>query len=778
MKRTLLTIAAVIALVALCAAPAFAEGYNSDSIISGTTNGGQGQYVRTVTEAGQIQAFSGPHGGYTTTTNKCQDCHSTHYAYGSYKLLRADEAAAACDYCHGGGGGSSVNIMMDNQYRAGEFDPYGDDGLHNDDPTENVNPAAITDPLGIENAANAGYGTGHTLGYKGLAPVDIEPAFSDPTDGLACFSCHSPHGNSARVLGAFGTPSRPAGDGEITTLKGVSFMASSFWGLQEKMMIEFDFGDFNAFTGAGLPQNSYINIPNDLSTLPFDFDGSSPIKWSDEASATEIGAAVEAFAGSEIAAVGPAFGAWMTAPAGPTAPADADMMAWRMTPANFAGDADGDGYAEVSDAGVGSLMALFAPAGDMDLVNLFIAWKVYWGTDVKGGNIDTAFMNMGDFQAFDQPGYMGWSPIDMPELEVWHKPLFPAGTFLLLKNPDSGDDYTMAEGGVNEWGFPSPDMKVVDSNGADNIAGNADDVLANEANGKKTAIDWKFPIGPAATWGPFFSTGTNVRFPLQFPWAPQGVAMENEFCTSCHDGAAGMAVQKAKVYNSTEATYVVAYSHDSNARGCARAQYLNTEQTDENNFGPHCANCHTGASGCRTCHSADGENWEAYGRSAFTTDPANAWYEGVSTFVGPKSVRTSAVNAVGGACLDGGFSYPHRTLGANMLKDSIYGVNFDGTVASVGTTRTLNGVAAYQALSTDLESFFTTGESFEASGVIDGAPVENLDSVCLDCHGNATYWNGDASDEITFTSMDPLHDPADAQVWTVEGWQLLLKGLP
>jgi hypothetical protein len=29
--------------------------------------------------------------------------------------------------------------------------------------------------------------------------------------------------------------------------------------------------------------------------------------------------------------------------------------------------------------------------------------------------------------------------------------------------------------------------------------------------------------------------------------------------------------------------------------------------------------------------------------------------------------------------IDGGFSFPHRTLGANMLKDRLYGVDFDGT---------------------------------------------------------------------------------------------------
>ena len=48
---------------------------------------------------------------------------------------------------------------------------------------------------------------GHTLGYAGNAPVDINPAFTDSA-GFACFDCHTPHGNSARVLSTFANPGR------------------------------------------------------------------------------------------------------------------------------------------------------------------------------------------------------------------------------------------------------------------------------------------------------------------------------------------------------------------------------------------------------------------------------------------------------------------------------------------------------------------------------------------------------------------------------------------
>ncbi len=173
-KRTLTIALIAMAIVALTAIPAFAEGYNDPT-----------EYTRA------NGYFQGPHGGYTTTTNKCQDCHSTHYAFGSYMLLRANERAAACDFCHGGGGGSDINIMMDNDYRTGNFDV--------------AQASAVS-------TTTMGYGTGHTLGYADEAPADINPAYTDP-NGMACFSCHTPHGNSARVLTTFSNPGRTFGTG-------------------------------------------------------------------------------------------------------------------------------------------------------------------------------------------------------------------------------------------------------------------------------------------------------------------------------------------------------------------------------------------------------------------------------------------------------------------------------------------------------------------------------------------------------------------------------------
>ncbi len=182
-KKIFFMALAVVAIVALAAIPAFAEGYNTPT-----------QYTR---GAGY---FSGPHGGYATTTNKCADCHSTHYAKGSFMLMRANSREAACDYCHGGGGGSTVNIMMDNAYKT----VAGTDMYMN----------------GVAEATTTtGFGTGHTLGYKGNAPADINPAFTSAA-GLACFDCHSPHGNSDRVMTSFANPGRAIGATNVVIRPG------------------------------------------------------------------------------------------------------------------------------------------------------------------------------------------------------------------------------------------------------------------------------------------------------------------------------------------------------------------------------------------------------------------------------------------------------------------------------------------------------------------------------------------------------------------------------
>ncbi len=65
----------------------------------------------------QYTSGTGPHGGYTTTTNKCKECHAVHLATGSYRLLRSDDAETACDFCHGATGviGTTNGYVLDTE---------------------------------------------------------------------------------------------------------------------------------------------------------------------------------------------------------------------------------------------------------------------------------------------------------------------------------------------------------------------------------------------------------------------------------------------------------------------------------------------------------------------------------------------------------------------------------------------------------------------------------------------------------------------------------------
>lgn len=217
--------------------------------------------------------------------------------------------------------------------------------------------------------------------------------------------------------------------------------------------------------------------------------------------------------------------------------------------------------------------------------------------------------------------------------------------------------------------------------------------------------------------------------------------------------------------------------------------------TDDNE-GPHCRNCHTGANNCYTCHSDSQGTYTdaAYGLgkvnvSAAYTATTTAAVSNQSNYASQAFIRQSAIAGtnIGDACLDAGFSFPHRTLGANMLKDELYGIDFDGSLAPFGDTRTTNGGALNAGDGAGTEWEYWVAEDKNAtsiipsvkndSGSLEGAAVENMDSVCIDCHGDASYWQGDNA--ALYVKQAGTTTTADAYGYGgKEGWELLLKGLP
>jgi hypothetical protein len=196
----------------------------------------------------------------------------------------------------------------------------------------------------------------------------------------------------------------------------------------------------------------------------------------------------------------------------------------------------------------------------------------------------------------------------------------------------------------------------------------------------------------------------------------------------------------------------------------------NPDGTDDN-FGPNCRECHIGASSCDQCHGVDGAGEPRDAYQAFT--PVNAFETpapepGVTPYWPQAYISRSAIGGLNAQCVDAGFVWPHRTLGSNLLGDEMYGVDFDGELVAPGQ---------YRMDPETMIAGYLTGQEYayepaagtwvpapDPTPAIAGSPAENLDSLCISCHGDATYWNGD-----TTTHMITTPSP---------GWELVLKGLP
>lgn len=655
MRRRIVHLVVLLTTVmALAATPVFAEGYNKGNLIEPGTGWGPLTGDSRLEFTPYAASQPGPHGGYTTTTNRCQDCHSTHYAYGSYKLLRASSREAACDFCHTGGGGSNVNIMMDNAY------------------TNSATEISQTGTAAVDATTTMGFGTGHTLGYKGHAPTDIRPAYSD-SSGFSCFDCHTPHGNSERVLTTFLSPG--------------TVVVPAYLEYTVHLRVNMDNGEIDpteVFIQPHDPEMKFENIP----LIPTD--------WVDD--------------GEQL---------W-----DPT-------RGWHM------------------------------------------AYGIASGAE---GNIEVKY----DFS------YMGLGTGEV----LSRKPIFPTGRYLLLKNPDN-------ENGLGLAGDLTTSTVTIDGKPVHTS-------VDTSHTGNKIAIDWLNPLGPAMTIPPdndyemdpslrspeLRYTGNDERFP--YPWfvtgqyddLRPGIATVGEFCTDCHDGAAGQATQAAEVWkpdasDSSTGTYQIAYSHDSQPRSCDRKLILNSDDT--NNFGPECRGCHVGASSCSQCHADPGlYSVDTPLESVWDTEGHAPMEEGYSVYQAQpsnKAVSNRIYSDVDPACVDGGFSFPHRTLGVNMLKDSLWGVDFDGTPLAAGEVRGAGLVA------TDLDTLFGSARwGFDLASLVN-VPTDSLDSVCLDCH-NPNIWNADDSSYSTSFTADNQFNLAGyrtdgaAESWTIQGWDVLLKGLP
>jgi len=115
----------------------------------------------------EVTSSTGPHGGYTTSSNKCQACHAVHESPGGgVKLLPGATITATCFTCHDGTGGKGV---------------YG----------------TIASP-GSEHSVDA---TSLVPGGDASTGTSASYTFSNEDGTMNCADCHSPHAKS--VVNAF-----------------------------------------------------------------------------------------------------------------------------------------------------------------------------------------------------------------------------------------------------------------------------------------------------------------------------------------------------------------------------------------------------------------------------------------------------------------------------------------------------------------------------------------------------------------------------------------------
>lgn len=219
-KHLLKTCILTLALMAFSAAPALAYQESTSSVNPSSTpifacptchgleSGATSPTVAARTglagepESGTpVGSLKGPHGGYSSGTQKCQTCHTIHGADNNLALLPGATISATCYTCHDGTGGGGVYGVI--KQRTG-FDP-------------------------TQVVAGKTIGGVHRIGYlNGNSKVDVpggasdgsslETTFTGENGALTCTDCHSPH-NANTVAPFLGDRKRSSADTTTATLK-------------------------------------------------------------------------------------------------------------------------------------------------------------------------------------------------------------------------------------------------------------------------------------------------------------------------------------------------------------------------------------------------------------------------------------------------------------------------------------------------------------------------------------------------------------------------------
>lgn len=178
---------AAVAVVAMGALPAFAYSESTSTAGATTCADCHGLMSRTQETSMVAPGRKGPHGGYTTGTQKCATCHVAHLSEGNNALLPAATIADTCETCHDGTGGGGVygTIYARTSEEPSSTHSIGDDSFNAS--------GTVTVPGGTSTGA------------------ELKTTFTGEGGSLTCTDCHNPH-DSDTVEPFIGDRSRSTSD--------------------------------------------------------------------------------------------------------------------------------------------------------------------------------------------------------------------------------------------------------------------------------------------------------------------------------------------------------------------------------------------------------------------------------------------------------------------------------------------------------------------------------------------------------------------------------------
>lgn len=177
----------------------------------------EGSYNKFDDASGDGTYTTNPHGGYSTTSNKCKTCHAVHRANGTFALMRVDSPDDACNYCHIGSHrhaaseayfGGSNGIYSSNGHTIGSSSSIPDSSIWQWNENVTLTSADATTSITVRR-----YLTQRSKIFRyivhGNRFIRVGPS------ALRCSSCHQVHNASRQIWQPVASGFLPDADGNL-----------------------------------------------------------------------------------------------------------------------------------------------------------------------------------------------------------------------------------------------------------------------------------------------------------------------------------------------------------------------------------------------------------------------------------------------------------------------------------------------------------------------------------------------------------------------------------